>query len=91
MAGDSLRAGLVTLYRAATQLLGDEALREELSAITAPTLLVWGERDPLVPLRLATEYAQAIPDVRLVVVEAGHVPMVDRPDEFARAVLDFVR
>src|SRR5919199_5528853 len=53
---DSLRAGLLTLYRAATQLLGDDALRDELASITAPTLLVWGERDPLVPLPTAHAY-----------------------------------
>jgi pimeloyl-ACP methyl ester carboxylesterase len=57
----------------------------------APTLLVWGERDPLVPLRLAAEYERAIPDVRLVVLEgAGHVPMVERPEAFAHAVLAFL-
>jgi pimeloyl-ACP methyl ester carboxylesterase len=88
---DSLRAGLLTLYRAGTQLLGDDALRDELASITAPTLLVWGERDPLVPLRLADEYERVIPDARLVVLPgAGHVAMADRPAEFAGALLDFV-
>lgn len=88
---DSLRAGLLTLYRAGTQLLGDDALREELAAITAPTLLVWGERDPLVPLPLADEYERAIPDARLVVLAGtGHVAMADRPVEFAETLIDFV-
>jgi pimeloyl-ACP methyl ester carboxylesterase len=88
---DSLRAGAFTRYRAGRQLLGDDALHGELSSIRAPTLLVWGGRDPLVPPRLAEEYARAIPDARLVVVDgAGHVPMADRPDEFARALLEFV-
>jgi pimeloyl-ACP methyl ester carboxylesterase len=88
---DSLTAGLATLYRAGTQLLGDDALRGQLGAITAPTLLVWGERDRVVPLQVAAEYERAIPDARLLVLEgAGHVPMVERPLAFARAVLDFV-
>jgi pimeloyl-ACP methyl ester carboxylesterase len=88
---DSLRAGIRTLARTGAQLLGDDALRTELSSIASPTLLVWGERDPLVPLRLAGQYERAIPGARLAVVEgAGHVPMADRPDEFARAVLEFV-
>jgi pimeloyl-ACP methyl ester carboxylesterase len=91
LAGDALHAGVRTLYHAGKQLLGQDGLREELAAIRAPTLLVWGERDPLVPLRLAAEYERAIPDVRLVVLEgAGHVPMVERPEAFARAVLAFL-
>ena len=88
---DSLRAGLLTLHRAARQLLGDDALRDELASIAAPTLLLWGERDPLVPLRLADEYERSIPDARVVVLAgAGHVAMADRPAEFAHALLDFV-
>jgi pimeloyl-ACP methyl ester carboxylesterase len=91
VAADSLRAGVVTLYRAATQLLGDDALRDDVARITAPTLLVWGERDRLVPLRLAREYERALPHARLVVLPgAGHVPMADRPAEFAEAVLGFL-
>jgi pimeloyl-ACP methyl ester carboxylesterase len=90
-AADSLRAGVRTLYRAGTQLLGDDALRDELGSIAAPTLLVWGERDPLVPLHLAAEYEWAIQHTRLVVLSgAGHVAMADRPEEFARALLDFL-
>ena len=90
-AGDSLRAGLVTVYRAGTQLLGDEVLRDELASIQAPTLLVWGERDPIVRPRLAGEYQRAIPGAELVILAgAGHVPMSDQPDDFAAAVLDFL-
>jgi pimeloyl-ACP methyl ester carboxylesterase len=90
LALDSLRAGAVTLYRAGRQLLGDDMLHDELESIRAPTLLVWGERDPMVPARLASAYERAIPDTRLVVIpRAGHVPMAERPDQFARAVLDF--
>jgi pimeloyl-ACP methyl ester carboxylesterase len=89
--GDSLRAGAVTLYRAATQLLGDDALRAELARIEAPTLLVWGERDPLVPVALAREYERAIPETRLVVLgDTGHVAMAERPREFADAVCDWL-
>jgi pimeloyl-ACP methyl ester carboxylesterase len=90
LAVDSLRAGAVTLYRAGTQLLGDDAFGDELASIRAPTLLVWGERDPVVPARLAGAYERAIPDVRLVVIpRAAHVPMAECPEQFARAVLDF--
>jgi pimeloyl-ACP methyl ester carboxylesterase len=92
LAADALRAGVQTVYRAGTQLLADKTDRDELATVVAPTLLVWGERDPLVPLRLASDYERAIPGARLVVLAgAGHVPMSDRPEEFALAVAEFLR
>lgn len=91
LVGDALRAGLITLYRAGGQILDDVTLREELSSIRARTLLIWGERDHLVPVRLAADYERAIPEAHLVVLErAGHVPMVDRPAQFCDAVLEFL-
>jgi pimeloyl-ACP methyl ester carboxylesterase len=90
-AGDSLRAGPLMVYRAGRQLLGDDALHAQLSSIRAPTLLVWGERDPMVLPRLAGEYQRAITGSELVILSgAGHVPMSDQPDDFAAAVLDFL-
>jgi pimeloyl-ACP methyl ester carboxylesterase len=63
----------------------------EARAIRAPTLLVWGGRDPLVPAALATAWREAIPHARLVTIAgAGHVPMVERPAEFASAVRGFL-
>lgn len=89
--GDALRAGAPTLLRAGTQLLGDDGLRHELGSIRAPTLLVWGERDPLVPISLAVPYQEALPDARLVVIAgAGHVPMADRPAALAGALHAFL-
>jgi pimeloyl-ACP methyl ester carboxylesterase len=89
--GDTLRAGLVTLYRSSGQLLDDGTLRGQLSSIKAPTLLIWGERDHLVPAALAAGYEQTIPEARLVLLEhAGHMPMLERPEQFSRAVLQFL-
>jgi pimeloyl-ACP methyl ester carboxylesterase len=88
--GDSIRAGFFTVYRAGTQLLGDDALRGELSSIQAPTLLLWGERDPIVRPPVAQEYERAIKGAELVILAgAGHVPMFDQAEAFAAAVLGF--
>jgi pimeloyl-ACP methyl ester carboxylesterase len=82
---------VLTLYHAVSQLLGEDALRDELNSIHAPTLLIWGDKDPLVPLRLAREYERAIPHAHLVVFDGvGHIAMAERPNEFAHAILDFV-
>jgi len=88
---DSLQAGALTLYRATRQLLADESMEDELSSIRASTLLLWGDRDPLVPSRLSERYLAVLPEARLrLVAGAGHVPMSDDPEAFTRAVLDFL-
>jgi pimeloyl-ACP methyl ester carboxylesterase len=60
-----------------------------LSAI--PTMIVWGERDRLIPVRHATEAHEAIPGSVLHVFEdVGHFPQHDEPQRFVAAVLDFI-
>lgn len=56
-----------------------------------PTLLVWGERDPIIPVRHARAAHEQIPGSRLVVFRGvGHMPHLDRPEEFARLLEDFM-
>jgi pimeloyl-ACP methyl ester carboxylesterase len=58
-------------------------IRDRLADIEAPTLIVWGEKDMLVPLKDAYEFDRVIPDSRLVVYEdTGHVAMLERPEAF---------
>jgi non-heme chloroperoxidase len=63
----------------------------DLGRIAAPTLLVWGERDRLVPPRHASAWLDALPDTRVELVpRAGHVPMVERPEELSRLLREFL-
>lgn len=90
LAYDAFRAGPLTLLRSALDLLRQD-VREDLRRITAPTLLIWGERDALVPVSVAEMMRREIPESRLVVLAgAGHVPMFERPQDFNRAVLAFL-
>ena len=90
LALDSLRAGPLTIVRAAYRLLSDD-VRAELEAVTAPTLLVWGSRDSLVPPALGPQVRDALQDGTLLVLPgAGHVPNYDRPREFNEAILTFL-
>ena len=58
-----------------------------LGAITAPALVVWGERDPWIPARFGSGYAAALGDASLeLVADAGHWPWIDRPEVGARIV-----
>ena len=65
-------------------------LRADAGGISAPTLLVWGVHDPVVPPRLGRRAAAIIPGARLIVLDAGHVPFADRPEAFLAAVLPFL-
>ena len=75
----------------ALDALTDYPIRERLSEIRAPTLVVWGEDDPLVPVGDAWEFGELIGDARVVVYEdTGHVPMIERPAAFNALVEEFL-
>ncbi len=87
---DALYAGPLTLLRTARDLLAED-VREDLRRIEAPTLLLWGENDPLVPPAVGNLLRQEIPDSRLLVLKgAAHVPMFDLSEEFDAALLAFL-
>jgi pimeloyl-ACP methyl ester carboxylesterase len=75
---DALRAGPLRLARGIAYVSSRD-LRGELQEIRAPTLLLWGERDRLVPLWVAEEWHRLVPDARLELLPCGHVPMLEQP------------
>jgi pimeloyl-ACP methyl ester carboxylesterase len=78
-------------FRWALEAILDYDFRERLREIRAPTLIVWGENDMLVPVQDADEYERQIPGARKVVLEdTGHVSMVERPPTFNRLLLEFL-
>jgi pimeloyl-ACP methyl ester carboxylesterase len=57
-----------------------------------PIMVIWGDGDTVLPFAHATAAVEAMPDARLVTVAGvGHFVHVERPAEFARAVVDFVK
>ncbi|SCX52068.1 Lysophospholipase, alpha-beta hydrolase superfamily [Klenkia marina] len=76
--------GLMTSYLRVGRANAWRAAR----SVTAPALVVWGDRDKLVDPRLAPRLATALPDARLQVQAGiGHVAMMEAPEDTARAVL----
>jgi pimeloyl-ACP methyl ester carboxylesterase len=62
-------------------------LRPLLDANRVPLGLLWGARDRAVPPELARQIVAARPDAELEVIDrAGHVPMMERPDQFSAAL-----
>ena len=56
-----------------------------------PTLIVWGRRDPLIPVEHAAVAHRGIPGSRLEIFDgAGHFPQLEQPVRFARVLIDFI-
>jgi pimeloyl-ACP methyl ester carboxylesterase len=64
-------------------------VRVDAASITAPTLVIWGRRDPVIPLRLGKQAAATIPGAQLVVLDTGHVPHTSDPEGFAGHLVPF--
>lgn len=66
-------------------------IRDRLPEIACPTLIVWGTKDWLVPVRDADEFARLIPNARKVVwPKTGHMAMLERPAAFNRLLAAFL-
>jgi pimeloyl-ACP methyl ester carboxylesterase len=70
---------------------GVETPIEELGKLKAPTLLIWGDKDPLGDTQAAQQTADAIPQSQLVIVRAGHGPWLGQPKEVAKRITQFIR
>lgn len=87
---DALRSGPSTLLGATREILAED-VRSSLRRIEAPTLLIWGRRDTLVPPSGGDVMREEIPGSRLLVIDgAGHVPMFERTAETNAALLAFL-
>jgi pimeloyl-ACP methyl ester carboxylesterase len=66
-------------------------LRDRLEKIGCPTLILWGDKDRLVPVKDAAIFEELIPDARKIVYEdTGHVAMMERPARFNSDVKAFL-
>jgi pimeloyl-ACP methyl ester carboxylesterase len=62
-----------------------------LRRIEAPTLIVWGEKDAMIPFRNAADYLKVMPHARLLALPGlGHVPQEEAPAETVQAVMAFL-
>ena len=64
---------------------------DELRQLAMPTLVLWGERDPVGSIPVARAAAELIPDARLEVLPTGHGPWLGQPTRTAATVADFAR
>ncbi|MEZ4870325.1 MAG: alpha/beta fold hydrolase [Caldilineaceae bacterium] len=87
---DTLYTGIIPVLRVGQELLHSD-LQARLADLQAPTLIIWGEQDTIVPLRLGHALHQQLACSEFALIEgAAHVPMWERPEEFNRLVLAFL-
>ena len=87
------RQSFVRTLRAVIDLGGQSVSASDRLYLTAgmPTLIVWGDRDPIIPVAHAYAAHDAMPGSRLEVFEGiGHFPHVECPDAFVAVLLDFL-
>jgi pimeloyl-ACP methyl ester carboxylesterase len=69
-----------------------ERLDEKVADLKMPVLIVWGEQDAMLPVETGRRLQRLIPGSRLEVIsECGHLPALEKPSEFLRCVLEFLR
>ncbi len=69
----------------------DYDFRDRLPQIGCPVLVVWGEKDAIIPVADSDRFVELIEGARKIVIEdTGHVPMLERPPTFNGILQEFL-
>jgi pimeloyl-ACP methyl ester carboxylesterase len=69
----------------------DKGLKKRIHRVQAPTLVIWGQHDRIVPSGYAEEFAQRLGGARVeTIAEAGHAPHLEQPARVAGLVRAFL-
>jgi pimeloyl-ACP methyl ester carboxylesterase len=86
------RTGPAVFERQNASLLGRLDRRDDLAAISCPTLLLWGREDAFAEIQHGTTMAGRIPRSRLLALDdCGHLPTLEQPAAVTAAVRDWLR
>jgi pimeloyl-ACP methyl ester carboxylesterase len=86
-----LRERTTLAHLAWRPFFNDPKLPRRLGRVKSPALLIWGEMDRFTPVAHGKAYERLLAGSRLVVIpNCGHVPPVERADEFCAAVIPFL-
>jgi pimeloyl-ACP methyl ester carboxylesterase len=82
------RAGFAKILRKLTSV---PDLSEKISNVKQPTLIMWGDKDNLIPLDNAFKFEELIENSELIIYEGvGHIPMEEIPFESVKDVIKFL-
>ena len=85
-----LRAQSAPGYAACCEALADADLRADVASITAPTLVIAGEHDPVTTVADAAWLAAQIGGARTVTLPASHISNIEAADAFTAALRRFL-
>jgi 3-oxoadipate enol-lactonase len=77
-------------YAACCAAIRDQDQRDAICAVSVPTLVVAGARDPATPPEHSRIIASKIPGARIVELDAAHLSNIEARHEFTTSVLDFL-
>ncbi len=67
------------------------ALQAGVPSIKVPTLIMWGRQDRILPISHLDSARRLLPHAQVQIFEdCGHIPQMEKPEAFNRAVLDFI-
>ena len=81
----------VETYLAQLSVIQTHDATDRIGQLKVPTLVLAGEEDILIPVRLSRQLQAAIPGARWKTVPGGHACLWESPDPFNNAFIDFVR
>ena len=88
----SLREGNRSALKARFEQTLPGPLVKKIQTIKQPTLLLWGKKDQLIPVKFGVQFAQEIPNSKLIVFDKlGHVPHEEDPQATVSAVIKFLQ
>lgn len=85
-----LEASVTTLENFDNVLLA--AMREKYRSLIIPVLIIWGEKDTLIPLSHFEKFQKDFPrSDKCLIPNCGHIPQEEKPDEVLAAILPFLK
>lgn len=83
--------GREAAYAMLLQMTRLDALHDRITGVQAPTLVVWGDRDSLMPVETGSRLTELLPDATLQIVEGcGHAVAEERPDALVALLREFL-
>ena len=93
LAESGTRAAFLSTLRSVVGPVGQRVFAGDRLYLAAemPTLIVWGDRDPIIPVGHGRRAHAAIPNSTFVILEGvGHMPLVEAPEALADAIGRFM-
>jgi pimeloyl-ACP methyl ester carboxylesterase len=87
------QTNLKNVIRCAAKMLNTNRMFEVygIERVETPALVVWGERDRILPKRMAERFVRVLPNARYVMIpESGHLPHEESPEDFLTVVDGFL-